>query len=159
MLFFYLFFPFPDLEIHVSPSKKQLCPPIFIPINFGSHSFDYYFLCFWCFFNFRFFFSVSSVRILLNSFLYSNWSLFLWFFFLVFYLFLDFFLISFLIILLHLFFYPMLILMHCYFLLLLLFIFFSIVSPNIIFFLVFLSNLGPYSINYYLLLFLIYFIF
>jgi hypothetical protein len=43
-----------NLEIHVSPSKKQSCPPDCISINFVYHSFDYYLVCFWCFFKFRF---------------------------------------------------------------------------------------------------------
>ena len=59
------------LDFHVSPSKNQLCPSIYICNNFDYHSLNCSFFRLWCFFNFIYF-SISSIGIIFHLFFISN---------------------------------------------------------------------------------------
>jgi len=82
------------LDFHVSPSKNQLCPSIYIYINFDYHSFNCSFFRLWCFFNFIYF-SISSIGIIFHLFFISNLVLILWLLFFCFFLSLSWFFFNF----------------------------------------------------------------
>jgi hypothetical protein len=153
-----LFFSFVSLglEIHTSPFKNWLCPPVFISFNFGLHSFYFNLFCFWCFLRFELFFNFFPRHFISFNFFYPIWSLFFWFFCVLF--FYDFF---------YFIPYHFIFLFNFdsrsfdfYFLILfLIYYFFQFFLSMFYFIEFFLSNFGSYFFNFYfLILFLIYFI-